>query len=217
MFSWDRIATYLPGLLEGASVTIVLALVSLALATVVGIVVAAGRSTRGGLAYSAAGAYVTAIRYTPELVQLYLVYFSLPAWGIVASPFIAATIVFGLHSGAFIAEVFRGGIMSIERSQWEASQILSLPRLTTWRVVILPQVVRRVLPAWGNYLLIVVKVTALAGVVTVPELFYRANVIATVNFRFFEIFTLVAMIYLAINLIGSALVRRLEWRLARSG
>lgn len=213
----EAMLSALPAILEGARITLLLALASLALATVIGIFVAVARTAHNRLIIGAARAYVITIRHTPELVQLYLIYYSLPVWGLVVPAFVAATIVFGLHFGAYLSEVFRGGIASIERTQWEASQILGISKARTWRHVILPQVVRRVLPSWGNYVLIIIKGTSLAAVITVPEMLYRANVIATGNFRFFEIFTLLALVYLGINLIGSVLVRRLERRLARAG
>lgn len=214
MFSWERIETYLPDLLDGVTVTVALSLVSIVIATVIGVLVASLRTIRFRFVNVLADSYLAATRNTPELVQLYLVYFSLPAWGLDVSPFEAAGIVFGFHYGAYISEVFRGGIASIERSQWEAAQILGMGRITKWRLVILPQVVRRTLPAWGNYVLIVIKGTSLAGAITVGELFYRGNRIALINFQYFEIWTLIAAFYLAVSLVGSTLNRRLERALA---
>jgi polar amino acid transport system permease protein len=210
VFDLDRIISYMPDLVEGATETILLSVASIVLATAIGIVVAAVRTLRNRPISLAADTYLALIRNTPELVQLYFVYFTLPTWGINVSPFGAAAIVFGFHFGAFISEVFRGGIASIETSQWEAAKILGMGRITRWRVVILPQVVRRVLPAWGNYLLVIIKGTSLAGVITVGELFYRANRIALINFRYFEIWTLVALFYLIISLTGTILIRRAE-------
>lgn len=209
--------SYVEPFLGGAVATVWLSLLSLAVATIIGLVVAMGQTTQNVALDRVARGYVVAVRYTPELVQLYLIYFSLPVWGIVVPAFVSAVIVFGLHSGAFISEIFRGGILSIDRTQWEASRVLGIKPATMWRKVILPQVVKRVLPAWGNYVLIIVKITALASLVTVHELFYTANRIATVNFRFFEVLTLLALFYYAINLVGSIMVRRLERRLARIG
>jgi polar amino acid transport system permease protein len=216
MTFWQRIWSYLPPLLTGARVTIGLSMVSIGVATIVGLVVASGRVARLSVFNGLAKTYLASVRSTPELVQFYLVFYSLPALGIVIAPFWAAVIVLGLHYGAYLSEVFRGGILSIERGQWEAAQVLGMRRRVTWQRVVLPQVFRRVVPAWGNYFLIMFKATALASVITVQELFFSTNVIASRNFRYFELWTLTALIYLVISLAGSVVVRRIERRLARS-
>jgi len=215
-FDWQGLPSYLSPLLRGATVTIALSTVSIGAATIVGLVVAAGRVGRVRVVNVLASAYLAAVRNTPELVQFYLIFYALPAAGVVIDPFWAAVIVLGLHYGAYLSEAFRGGILSIERGQWEAGQVLGMPRRVAWQRVVLPQVFRRVVPTWGNYFLIMFKATSLAGVITVQELFFSANVIASRNFRYFELWTLAALIYLVISLAGSVLVRRLERRLARS-
>jgi polar amino acid transport system permease protein len=210
-----RLTSYGPALLGGTITTLALALVSMALASALGLALAAAHFSGLRPLVAVIRAYIAIIRNTPELVQIFFVFYSLPRFGIVLSPFLAAVIVFSLHYAAYLAEVFRGGIASIERGQWEASRVLGLSRSTTWLRVVMPQVVARVIPPWGNYLLILIKATSLASAITVGELTYQAQQIAASNFRYFELFTLIGLIYLILSLPAAWGLRRLETYLRR--
>jgi polar amino acid transport system permease protein len=186
----------------------------MALATFVGLFLAILRWKNAPLVGSLSDAYVAIIRNTPELVQFYFLFYALPRYGILLPPFGAAVVVLGLHYGAFLAEVFRGGVASIPRGQLEAAHVLDMHSWVGWYKVILPQVVRRVLPPWGNYVLIVFKASALASVITVHELTFVARDIAARNFQFLEVYTVVIVIYFIINYPTSLAVRLIEKRLS---
>ena len=156
------------------------------------------------------------MRNTPELVQFYLIYYALPTVGVRFGAFQAAIAVLGLHYAVYLSEVFRSGIESINRNQWDAALVLGLPRVTTWRRVVLPQVFQRVIPPLGNYLIAMFKVTSLAAAITVHELFWTAKDIATRDYRFFEVFTVAGLIYFAVSYPSAIGVRRLEVWLRRS-
>lgn len=206
----NRLSSYGPALLQGTLTTLELALISMVFASVLGLGLASAHFSHWRPLIVAIRTYIAIIRNTPELVQIFFVFYSLPRFGVVLSPFIAGVIVFSLHYAAYMTEVFRGGIASIERGQWEASHVLGLSRSTTWFRVVLPQVVTRVLPPWGNYLLILIKATSLASAITVGELTYQAQQIAANNFRYFELFTLIGLIYLILSLPTAWGLRRLE-------
>lgn len=212
----ERVGGYLPSLIAGAGLTLKLTISAMLLASVLGLALAVVRFVRTPFVAWLVPAYVTVVRNTPELVQLYLFFYALPAWGINVGAFQTATLVLGLHFAASLAEVYRGGIASIDQGQWEAAIVLGLPKRKQWTRIILPQVFRRIIPAWGNYVTVMVKVTALTSVITVPELTLVGNDIAARNFRFLEVFTLVGIIYFLINFPLSLIVRHAERRLARS-
>jgi polar amino acid transport system permease protein len=209
-FSLERILSYVPSLLSGTLVTIELTLTSLVLASVVGFIVALMRIAPRRPLTVAATIYLEIIRNTPDLVQIYYIFYVLPVIGIVLRPFTAGVIALSLHYGAYLSEVFRAGILSIDKGQWEAATALGMSRTLALRRIILPQAVRRVLPAWGNYFVALFKATALVSAVSLQELLYRAKLIGAYNFRYNELFTMVAIIYLLISYPSARIVRRLE-------
>ena len=158
--------------------------------------------------------YVEVFRSIPPLVSIFWVYYGLPILiGVSLEPFPAGMLALSLYGSAFMAEIFRGGVQSIDRSQFEASRTLGLGYFDTMRFVIFPQALRRSLPAVGNQLVIMLKMTSLVSVIGVSEVLRRGNELAVTEYRPLEIYTFVALQYLVLVLIVSAGVRKLEKRM----
>ncbi|HDI11246.1 MAG TPA: amino acid ABC transporter permease, partial [Candidatus Acetothermia bacterium] len=152
------------------------------------------------------------VRGTPLLVQLFFLYYGLPDVGVVLPPLLAAGIAMGLNTAAYQAEYFRGAIRSIPRGQVEAAYALGMSRFQAFRHIVLPQAMRIVIPAWSNELIYMLKYSSLAFVVGVPELMGRANLIAARNFRYFELYLIVAGIYIVLVWTLAGIISLLERR-----
>jgi polar amino acid transport system permease protein len=158
--------------------------------------------------------YVDVFRSIPPLVSIFWVYYGLPILiDVGLEPFPAGMIALSLYGSAFMAEIFRGGVQSIDRGQFEAAHTLGLGYFDTMRFVIFPQALRRALPAIGNQLVIMLKMTSLVSVIGVSEVLRRGNELAVTEYRPLEIYSIVALQYLVLVLIVSAGVRKLEKRM----
>jgi polar amino acid transport system permease protein len=155
------------------------------------------------------------IRSTPLLIQLYFLFFVLPHVGVTLPPFTSGVIGLGLHYSTYTSEVYRAGIESVPKGQWEAALALNYSRYHMFRRVILPQAIPPVIPALGNYLISMFKDTPLLAAITVMELMHTANVIASERFLYVEPMTLVGLIFLGVSVISVFFLRYLERRLAR--
>jgi ABC-type amino acid transport system permease subunit len=147
-------------------------------------------------------------------IRVYI-YYVLPSAGIRLDPITAAIIGLTLNYSAYMSEVYRSGIQAIPRGQWEAAASLGLRPLQVFRLVVLPQAFRIVLPALGNYLIALFKDTALASVVTVQELMFSGQIVAARNYQYFTVYTITAILYFAVGYPSALLVRRLERRSQR--
>jgi His/Glu/Gln/Arg/opine family amino acid ABC transporter permease subunit len=205
----------LPFLLDGARVTLLLSAASLAVGLALGLLAALARLSRIGPLRVFAQGYVDVIRGTPLLVQLFIIYYGLPEFGIQIDAFPAAVMGLGMNYGAYLAEVFRSGLVSVDRGQWEAARSLGMAPATMMRNIILPQAVRVALPGVGNYAISMLKDTALASIVTVDELLRRAQLRVAADFHSFDIYLAVAVIYLLMSYPLTIFVKRLERRSAR--
>ncbi len=164
------------------------------------------------------GLVIEFLRTTPPIAQLFWFFFALPILaGIEINPFEAAVLTFSLQSSAFFAEVFRGGIQSVERGQWEAAKAIGMTRNRALKRVILPQAVKRMIPAFLERAIELMKTTTLVGTISYADLLFRANQIAQSTYRALEVFTVAAAIYFIVIFACSFAVRLLESRLARSG
>jgi polar amino acid transport system permease protein len=164
------------------------------------------------------GLVIEFLRSTPPIAQLFWFFFALPiltGWRI--DPFEVAVLTFSLQSSAFFAEVFRGGIQSIDRGQWEAAKAIGMDRNAALRRVILPQAVKRMIPAFLERAIELMKTTTLVGTISYADLLFRANQIAQTTYRSLEVFTVAAAMYFVVIFACSLGVRALEHRLARSG
>lgn len=165
-----------------------------------------------------ATAWIEVFRNTPVLVQLVWFYYAFPVLsGLQMSAFTAAVLGLGLNTSAYCAEIWRGGIQSIARGQWEAGRALGMPYRKVLERVVLPQAFRRMVPAFTNRSIELAKMTAIASVVSVHELMYEARLLSANTYRPLEVFTVIALVYFALIYPGTLLAYRLERRLARSG
>jgi polar amino acid transport system permease protein len=205
-------------LLLGLGNTVMLGLLCLAIGLTAGLVVGAGRYSRNPLFNWPATAFVELFRNTPALVQIMWFFFAFP----IISPFdidafTAATLGLSLNTTAFCAEIYRGGIQSIHRGQWEAGKALGMSYAQQMRRVILPQAITRMVPAFMNRAVELMKMTSLASVIAFGELMHQAKTIATFNYNPIETYTVVALIFFALIYPVALIVHRVEHRLRRNG
>ncbi len=193
-FAWD----ILPSLLDGLRVTLVLTAVGIVIGTLLGTFLALGKIYGNKPLSWFCRSYIEIFRGTPLLVQLFILYYGLPAWGLRLSPQMAAIIGLGLNSGAYSAEYLRGAIQSIGGGQMTAARSMGLTKSKSIVYVILPQAFRLVIPSWSNELIYLLKYTSLAYIINAPELMGHAKIIGSETFRYFEVFAVVAIIYLII-------------------
>lgn len=208
------IIKYLPFLLQGAGLTIELAVLGIAFGILLGLVAALLKISHTPLRFIA-HFYIWLIRGTPLLVQLFLIYFGLPELGIKLNAFASSVLGLGINSGAYIAEVFRGGIEAIPVGQTEASLSLGMGKLLTMRRIIFPQALRIALPSLGNQFIISLKDSSLCSVITMSELLQTSQRFASVTFASMEFYTAAAALYLLMTTVLSAVLRSLEWRLSK--
>ncbi|MFJ8308402.1 MULTISPECIES: ectoine/hydroxyectoine ABC transporter permease subunit EhuD [unclassified Streptomyces] len=155
------------------------------------------------------------IRTTPLLVQLFFLFFVLPEWGVKFSALTTGVLAIGLHYSTYTAQVYRAGIDAVPKGQWEAATALSLPAHRTWLAVILPQAVRRIAPALGNYVISMLKDTPLLAGISVLEMLQQARLAGASTFQYTEPLTVVGVAFILIAYPASLFVRALERRLVR--
>ncbi len=213
MFSLTEMISFLPPLLQGAWVTITVSLVAYALALIVGLVFGIARMSRFWPINAVATVYVQFIRGTPLLLQLFFIYYVLPYGGIILSPFASGVSGLTINYSAYMAEVFRSGVQAIPKGQWEAGLSLGMSRRLLMRRIILPQAIRIVIPAIGNFFVSIFKDSALVSVITMRDLMFSGQLLASATFKHFEIFALVGLIYFIISYPTAKLVDYIEARL----
>lgn len=215
-FNWAGVIEFIPQLMTGLYYTLLISVVGLAIGFVLGAITGLGRISRFKVIYGIATVYIEIIRGTPVLVQAIWIYFALPLIIQYTLPsVVAGIIVIALNSGAYIAEIVRGAVQSVEKGQTEAGRSLGLSSRATMRHVIWPQAFRRMIPPLGNQFIISIKDTSLLSVILVPELIFQGRQIAANYFNAVEIYTTVAVFYLAITLSLSMVLRVTEKRLER--
>jgi len=201
-------------LISGLEYTVYLSAVAIAISMTVGLLVALPALSPFPWLRRASRVYVELVRSVPLLVLILWVYYGLPQLtGLTLSVFWAGVIALALSDSAFQAEIFRGGIQSIARGQYEAAYSVSLGYRDTMRYVILPQALRRILPALGNQLIYMLKMSSLVSVIGMQELTRKANELVVVEYRPLEIYTILVLEYLVLILLVSSGVRWLERRL----
>ncbi|KQU80088.1 ectoine/hydroxyectoine ABC transporter permease subunit EhuD [Mesorhizobium sp. Root102] len=214
-FDFDYARSILPLLLEASLVTIAATVVSFAAALAGGLVLVLGMRAPFAAVRWPVWAVVQFIRSTPLLVQLYFLFFVLPGFGISLSPFVTGVAGMGIHYSCYIAEVYRAGLESVHKGQWEAATALNYRKSAAMVQIILPQAIPPIIPVLANYMIAMFKDTPILASITVIELMQTANIIASEKFLYVEPMTLVGLIFLAMSLVASACVRLLQGRLAR--
>lgn len=213
---WDLIARSFLPLVDGAiRGTIPLALISFAVGLVLALGVALMRLSKSRVVASIARGYVSIIRGTPLLVQLFVIFYGLPSIGVLIDPWPSAIVAFSLNVGGYAAEVIRAAILSVPRGQWEAAYTIRMSPTQTLARVILPQAARVSVPPLSNTFISLVKDTSLASLILVTEMFRRAQEIAAFSQEFMVIYIEAALIYWVICVVLSSGQSALERRLDR--
>lgn len=214
---YDSLLTYLTPLGKGALWTIALFLSSAVLAVILGLITCFARMSKIKIVRNIAKLYIEVIRGTPLLVQLFFIYYGLPEIGIVMSGFVAGTIGLTMNFGAYLAELFRGGIQSVSGGQHEASRALNLTTYQRLYYVIIPQAARTIFPALSNYALVLIKETSLVAIISVTELLRSGEMLAAATFEPLFVYSLVAIIYMIMCGLISLMFQRGERRLSIPG
>lgn len=211
-----KAGSYLPLLIDGVWLTLVVTLFSVVLSTALGFVWAVMIWSRIGVLVAVSRGFITVIRGIPIIVQLFYIYFVMPEIGLNLTALQAGIIGLGVAYSAYQAENFRAGIEAIDKGQIEAAQSIGMTDQLVMRRVILPQAVRIVMPPFGNTIIMMLKDSSLVSTITVAELTRQGQLIAASTFDNMTVFTLVAVIYLALSLPLTFLTRHLEKRFAKS-
>jgi cystine transport system permease protein len=205
-----------PLLLYGLWITVWLGVASFVLALVTGFVLAIARMFGPWPIRMVAATIVSIIRGTPLLTQILLIYYGLPQLGVTIGAIPSVILTLTVHAGTYISEDFRGGLLSVDKGQWEAGQSIGMPFLKVLRRIIVPQAVRVVTPSLGGRFVTLVKDTSLASVVTVVELTRVAEQVGSATFRYMEMFVIVAVIYWLVTFVLSLGQAALEHRMKRA-
>ncbi|MED3624770.1 amino acid ABC transporter permease [Neobacillus thermocopriae] len=212
---WDLLAEYAPFFVKGTLLTIGLSVCSILLGTIFGLFIGLGKMAQNKLISLPFNIYITFFRGTPLLVQILLVHFGLVPliWG-ETNGILAAIIALSLNSAAYVAEIFRAGIQSIDKGQMEAARSLGMNHVQAMRYVILPQAFKRMIPPLGNEFIVLIKDSSLAAIIAAKELMYWGQAMQGQYYRVWEPYLTAALIYLVLTFSLSLLLSRLERRLA---
>ena len=213
VLKWEWVWT----LAKGLPLTLQITFTCIAIGIVLGVLLALSRVYGGRLLRIICSVYIQFFRGTPLLVQLFIVYYGLPNWGIKLTALTSGILALGLNTAAYQAEYFRGAIQAVRGGQMLAARSLGMSLPQAIRYVILPQAFRLVLPSWSNEFILMLKYSSIVFTVTLLDLMGQGKRLASRNFRFFEVFVVVALFYLAIVFVVSTLFRLLERRIRIPG
>jgi len=207
-----------PDLLRGALVTVEITACALALGCVLGLLVGIGRlNPKRRWLYGACTAYVAAIRGTPLLVQLFILFFGLPHFGILLPAFLCGVLGLGVYSGAYVSEIVRGAIQSIDKGQTMAAQSLGMTPGTAMREIVLPQAVVRMIPPLGNEFIALIKNSALVSLLTIHDVMHEGQKIISVSYRSLEVYLAIAVVYFVLTGTMTLVLRHFEQKLRQGG
>ncbi|APG47262.1 ectoine/hydroxyectoine ABC transporter permease subunit EhuD [Phaeobacter porticola] len=209
-WKWEFVWEITPRLIQAAGNTLIAAGAGYAIALVLGLVLALAQRTPYRPLTFVVRELVEFIRSTPLILQVFFVFYVGPQFGVRLSPWMSGMIAIGLHYACYLSEVYRGGIESVPKGQWEAATALNMTVIQKYRRVIIPQAVPPALAGMGNYLVGIFKDTPMLSVIGVAELIHTANAIGAENYRFLEPYTMVGIIFLAISLPAAGLIRLFE-------
>ncbi len=205
-------------LMSGAAVTVEVTAAALLLGCLVGLLVGIGRlNPRRRLVYGLCSAYLVFFRGTPLLVQLFIWFFGLPQFGLMLPAFACGVVGLGLYSGAYVSEIVRGAIQSVDRGQNEAARSLGMSAGQAMRKIVIPQAVVRMIPPLGNEFIALIKNSALVSLLTIHDLMHEGQKIISVSYRSLEVYLAVALIYLVLTSATSGALRLIERRLRAGG
>jgi polar amino acid transport system permease protein len=207
-----------PQLLRGAWITVEITAVALVLGCVLGLLVGIGRlKPQRRIVYGLCTAYVAAIRGTPLLVQLFILFFGLPQFGILLPAFLCGVLGLGIYSGAYVSEIVRGSIQSIDRGQMEAARSLGMSYGKAMRNIVLPQALVRMIPPLGNEFIALIKNSALVSLLTIHDLMHEGQKIISVSYRSLEVYLAIAVLYFVLTGLTTLALRRIEQRMRAGG
>ncbi|MCV3242107.1 MULTISPECIES: ectoine/hydroxyectoine ABC transporter permease subunit EhuD [unclassified Mesorhizobium] len=209
---WDFAFTaeILPKMLWATGNTLLAAGMGYAIAAVIGLLFALAQRTPLRILTYITREIVEFIRSTPLVLQIFFVYYVGPEYGLYLSPWVAGMIAIGLHYAAYLSEVYRGGIESVPKGQWEACTAINLTTMQTYRRIVLPQALPPAIAGMGNYLVAIFKDTPILSVIGVAELMQAANAVGGQNYRYLEPYTMVGVIFLVISLTSARAIRWFE-------
>jgi polar amino acid transport system permease protein len=213
----DYLQRVMPGLLQGAIVTVEYTVVALILGFVLGLAAALARVYGPAWLGRLAGVYITIFRGTPLLIQLFVVYYGLPDLGLTLPRALAAFLTLGLNSGAYQAEYFRGGILAVGQGQMLAARAIGMSLRKAVTYIILPQALRLALPSWSNEMISMIKYTAVIFLIAIPDLMGQAKMLVSEYFDPITIYLTVAVVYLALVGLATWLLRVGSRRLLAPG
>jgi His/Glu/Gln/Arg/opine family amino acid ABC transporter permease subunit len=213
VINFELIIQTLPKLLDGAKLSLLISLFSVVLGVSLGIIVATGRLSKVWPLKAFASAYVAFIRGTPMIVQIFIVHFGLTEFGLKLPALASGIVALSLNSGAYMGEVFRGGIQSIDIGQTQAGLSLGLSPFQVFTHIVFPQAFRRVIPSMGNEMVTLTKDSSLVNFIGIAELTYRATLIASRTYEYFTMYIGIAIVYFAITFTLSQLLALLERRM----
>ena len=219
-WDWQFAASILPQLLAATGYSILATLLSFVAALLLGLPLALGRDAAMPALRAATGGFVELVRCTPILIQVYFLYFVLPAAGVVLPALAVGVLALSVHYATYVSEAYRAGIASVAKSQREAAAALGLSARTSFFRVVLPQAIPPIIPALGNHLIALFKETPLLSAIAIVELLQTAKLIGSETFRYNEPITIVGIIFLVLSLASAALLRMVEryanrWRPVR--
>ncbi|NUK51577.1 ectoine/hydroxyectoine ABC transporter permease subunit EhuD [Streptomyces lunaelactis] len=214
-WDWSAVADFMPRFWDGVFITLQILVLGSQISFTLGLVWAIGFRAPTRFVRWPVNVVTEFIRTTPLLVQLFFLYFVLPEWGVQFSALTTGTIAIGLHYSTYTAQVYRAGIEAVPAGQWEAAKALSLPAHRTWFAVILPQAIRRITPALGNYVIAMLKDTPLLAAIGVLEMLQQSRLESASTFQYTEPLTVIGIAFILIAYPASLLVRTLERRLVR--
>jgi len=204
-------------ILQGLANTLKLAATTLGFGLLIGVVIGVGRTSRSMVWRMLATCYVEVFRNIPAMVLVFWFYFAVPILtGIQNDRFLCAALALTVYAGAYLAEIYRSGIQSIERGQWEAARALGFNRLQQLRYIVLPQAVKRMIPAFTNEAIEIVKLTAIAATIAYAELLYDAKLLSDMEYRPVEAYTGIAVVFLGMLFLLGAASRWIERKLSVS-
>lgn len=212
---FDFLPKYYTTYVDATVTTLKVSLIALLIGLLLGIVICLAKISTIKVLNVLATIYVEVIRNTPILVQIMIIYFALPEVGISFTPFMSAIIALSINSGAYVSEIFRSGILAIDKGQMEAGRSLGLSYFQTMKFIILPQALKNSLPALGNEFISLVKESSIVYFVGVADIMFAANTVKNATYETFGPYLIAAAIYFIITSVLSFLVKRLEKKLAK--
>ncbi|MER7574487.1 ectoine/hydroxyectoine ABC transporter permease subunit EhuD [Streptomyces sp. NPDC126514] len=212
-WDWNAVSDFMPYFWDGLWVTLQALALGSVISFALGLVWALLMRAPSRWVRWPVGVVTEFVRNTPLLVQLFFLFYVLPEWGLTFSALTTGVVGIGLHYSTYTMQVYRAGIEAVPVGQWEAATALNLPLTRTWTAVILPQAIRRVVPALGNYVISMLKDTPLLMVITVLDMLGQARLFSQEQFQFTEPLTVIGVAFIVISYLASLLLRALERRL----